>query len=286
VLSDLPSKKSLHHASGNNLEQMESLAALPDFDQPGRLRSQIKNALKARDEPEYNGLRKMRHQMPLENPASTSFEIRLAGYFRLSLKFIAGAILAALLAGSAWGQESRLPVNTKGTTDIEILGGGAIGAIGHTPGLDYDAWLAGGRIGRVLTDPHGPGFLRGNLQYSFGAYPVFVFTQPRYVYGGAFDAFVLRWNFHGGRRLAPYAELSGGAVVASHDVPTPNTSYFNFVAKSMMGAQMAVGRRSSMDLSVGYWHLSNANLGVHNPSLNGIHFLVGFHWYKLGHRHP
>jgi hypothetical protein len=132
----------------------------------------------------------------------------------------------------------------------------------------------------VLTESHGPGWLRGNLEYAFGAFPIFVFTQPQYVYGGGFDAFVFRWNLKGAKRLVPYAEVSGGAVVTTTEVPARNSSYFNFVAKYMMGAQMPVGRRSSLDLSTGFWHLSNANLGTINPSLNGIHFLVGYHWYK------
>jgi hypothetical protein len=227
--------------------------------------------------------------MQLKSPASAPIETRSACSFNLSLKIIAGVLWVALLATPALGQESRPPVNVKGTTDIEVLGGGALGwPYGTVPSNSqrtYDAWLAGARVGKVLTDPHGPGFLRGNFEYSFGVYPVFAFTAPRYVYGGGFDAFELRWNFSGGgRRLAPYAELSGGAVVTADDIPVPNTSYFNFVAKYRMGAQMAVGRRSAVDLSVGFWHLSNANLGNHNPSLNGVQLLVGYHWYKPGKR--
>ena len=226
--------------------------------------------------------------MPLDKPAFLWIDNTLAAYRKLLSKTIAGAMLLLMLAGPALGQESRPPVNVKGTTDIEVLGGGAFGwpfgAIQTGPGGTSEAWLAGARLGRILTDPHGPGFLRGSLQYSFGVFPVFVFTAPRSVYGGGFDAFVLRWNFSGGRRLAPYAEISGGAEVTTQDVPEPNTSFFNFTAKYIMGVQKPVGQRSAVDLSVGFWHLSNANLGNHNPSLNGVQLLVGYHWYKPGKR--
>jgi hypothetical protein len=100
------------------------------------------------------------------------------------------------------------------------------------------------------------------------------------VYGGGFDPLVLRWNFRRARRLARYAEVVGGAVITTSNVPLGDTSAFNFVAKVILGGQIRIAERQSLDLGVGYWHLSNAFLSSYNPSLNGFHLSLGYHWYK------
>ena len=55
-------------------------------------------------------------------------------------------------------------------------GGDPIGTPGVT--LGNSIWNLGVRYGWVLTDPHGPGFLRGRFEYAVDAIPALMVFQP------------------------------------------------------------------------------------------------------------
>src|SRR5262250_3657878 len=75
------------------------------------------------------------------------------------------------------------------------------------------AFDAGLRIGKVLTGQHGNGWMRGNLEYAIDIIPIYVLPGPvNTAYGGSLSPFIVKWNFTGGRRLAPYFELGGGVL--------------------------------------------------------------------------
>jgi len=69
-------------------------------------------------------------------------------------------------------------------------GHGTNGIMQHT-----GIWTAGFRYGWILTEPHGPGFLRGRFEYAIDAVPVFVLFQPTdTAFGAAVNPFALIWN--------------------------------------------------------------------------------------------
>src|SRR5215471_17480741 len=107
--------------------------------------------------------------------------------------------------------DESLPASSlhKGAWDFGIWaqGGHSVsGGVTNTGVAD-----AGFRIGKVLTGEHGSGLLRGNIEYAVDLIPIYVLPGPvNTAYGGSFNPFVVKWNFTGGKRFAPYAELAGG----------------------------------------------------------------------------
>jgi len=56
-------------------------------------------------------------------------------------------------------------------------------------------WNAGFRYGLILTAPHGPGFLRGRLEYAVDAVPVFLVVQKtNTAYGVGVNPFAFKWG--------------------------------------------------------------------------------------------
>ena len=92
---------------------------------------------------------------------------------------------------------------------------------------------------------------------------------------------ILRWNSSlRTSRVAPYIELAGGAIRTNTNLPTGNTSNFNFTARGGGGIQIFMKPRRSVDIACRWSHISNANLGVKNPEFNGIQVSVGYHWFR------
>src|SRR5258708_6031234 len=60
--------------------------------------------------------------------------------------------------------------------EIQLWTSGGHGTNGRTQ--HTGVWTAGLRYGWILTEPHGPGFLRGRFEYAVDAVPVFVLFQP------------------------------------------------------------------------------------------------------------
>jgi hypothetical protein len=140
---------------------------------------------------------------------------------------------------------------------------------------------AGVTAGRILTDEIGHGWRRGRFEYAFDVIPVFRQFRPQYLYGGGFEPVILRWNssLHAGR-VAPYIELAGGGLRTNANLPTGNTSDFNFTARGGGGIQVFQSSRNSIDVGVRWSHISNANLGVQNQEFNGIQVSLGYHWFR------
>lgn len=140
---------------------------------------------------------------------------------------------------------------------------------------------AGSFIGHRITGEFGSGWRRGDLEYGFDVVPVFHTYGSQRIHGTAFDPLLLRWNSairYG--RMSPYLEFGGGGVSTSTSLPPGNTSTFNFLARCGGGIHVFMGKHQALDLGLGWWHVSNANLGTRNPEFNGIQVAVGYHWFK------
>lgn len=197
-----------------------------------------------------------------------------------SFRSIAVSVLLLLLAGIfAPAQEVFLPA--KATWDIGIWAAGATGEENTDSFAEAQIVTAGLSLGHSLTGEIGSGWRRGGLEYLVDVSPLFHTYGNQRTHGTAFDPVILRWNssLHSGR-LAPYLELGGGAVATPVNLPPGNTSSFNFMARGGGGVHLFTRRKQSLDLSFGWWHISNANLGVRNPEFNGVQLVVGYHWFK------
>ncbi len=158
---------------------------------------------------------------------------------------------------------------------------------GHSvPGGTKDTGIfdAGLRFGWVLTNPHGPGFLRGNFEYALDAIPIYLVMHSGTTYGAGFNPLVLKWNFAGNHKLAPFVELAGGTLFTNHDVPA-GTSAVNFRSGAALGLHI-FGRRANGVLAVRYEHISNAGLASPNPGINTVQVQLGFNTFSArGRRH-
>jgi len=184
----------------------------------------------------------------------------------------------ALLAVSAFAQNLPSDSLEKGTWELGIWTAGGHSVPGGT--ADTGVWNAGVRVGKVLTDEHGSGFVRGNLEYAVDFIPAYLLIFPsRTSYAGGFDPFILKWNFTGGRRVAPYLEFGGGVLLSLDDVP-PGTNSVNFMPQASFGVQVFTREKRAVSVAAKYVHISNAGLATPNPGINTVQVSIGYHWFK------
>jgi len=148
-------------------------------------------------------------------------------------------------------------------------------------GHELQVWTGGGhgingfRYGLILTKPHGPGFLRGRLEYAVDAVPVFLVAQKtNTAYGVGINPFAFKWALDTHSSVVPYLEIGGGTLFTNTKVPEA-TSRINFTTSGAVGLHFL---RSKYNISteVRYMHISNAGLATPNPGINTIQFRIGF----------
>jgi lipid A 3-O-deacylase len=169
-------------------------------------------------------------------------------------------------------------------------------------GNEYQVWIGGGhsvpggtsktgvlnaglRYGWILTKPHGPGFLKGNFEYTIDGVPLFLVFQPANIaYGVGVNPLGLKWDFVPHGRFVPFAELGGGTLFTTHDVPR-GTSSVNFTSGAALGTHV-VGSKISWNLELRYMHISNAGLSSPNPGINTVQVRLGLGTFGKGkHKH-
>ncbi|MBZ5697824.1 MAG: acyloxyacyl hydrolase [Acidobacteriia bacterium] len=159
-------------------------------------------------------------------------------------------------------------------------GGDPIGTPGVT--LGNSVWNVGLRYGWVLTDPHGPGFLRGRFEYAVDVLPVVVVFQPGgRAYGFGLDPWIMKWNFEPHRRISPYIELGGGGLIATREIPV-GAARLNFTPTGAIGVNLLRGKYHwSIDFR--YFHISDAQITPFNPGTDTFGIRVG--WGAFTHSH-
>jgi hypothetical protein len=190
-------------------------------------------------------------------------------------RIFAAACLSALLCVPLTQAQSRsVSIEPqRGGTELEVFSGSGVGVSGVTAG--NGVWYAGGRYGWVLTDPHGPGFLRSRFEYAVDVAPAFLVFQPGgTAYGFSFDAIVLKWNFEGHHRATPYFELTAGGLVTTHQIPR-GANNFNFTPSAAFGVRFPRGR-NYWSVEVRYLHISDAQITAFNPGTDTVGIRVGF----------
>src|ERR1700730_16156452 len=100
----------------------------------------------------------------------------------------------------------------------QVWTGGGHGISGSQSGTGI--WNVGLRYGLLLTAPHGPGFLRGRLEYAVDAVPVFmVFQRTNTAYGVGVNPFAFKWALAAPKGVVPYFEIGGGTLFTNTRVP-------------------------------------------------------------------
>jgi hypothetical protein len=191
------------------------------------------------------------------------------GDFSVRRTFSAILFAAFLCAPAARPQAG--PV--EGGHELQIWSGGGHGINGSQSG--DGVWNVGLRFGLILTAPHGPGFLRGRLEYAVEAVPVFwVFQKGNTAYGGGINPLAFKWALDTHRSVVPYFEIGGGTLFTNVKTP-PGTSQINFTTGGALGLHFL---RSKYNISteVRFMHISNAGMTTLNPGINTIQFRLGF----------
>src|ERR1700684_281946 len=89
-----------------------------------------------------------------------------------------------------------------GGHEIQLWTGGAHSVSGGRS--DTSVWNLGLRYGWIITDPHGPGFLKGRFEYAVDAIPMFLIFQPaNTAYGAGFNPVNLNWTLATHGSFAP-----------------------------------------------------------------------------------
>ena len=188
------------------------------------------------------------------------------------------------------------------------------GGVGTGDRSDFTFTSAGVRLGKVITEQHMPGILRGQFEYAGELMPYWQsFTPPPGLYethyifngqsgyalfpygGGTYTGFsitpiILRWNFAPTRRFAPWVQGAGGVIYTTHkyppDILVPHgqpggTSVFNFTPQFGIGFHYFVKPRRSIDFAANAMHISSASLGDRNPGVNAsVQFQIGYTWWR------
>ena len=136
-------------------------------------------------------------------------------------------------------------------------------------------WNVGLRYGLLLTAPHGPGFLRGRLEYAVDAVPVFmVFQRTNTAYGVGVNPFAFKWALAAPKSVVPYFEIGGGTLFTNTRVPE-GTSRINFTSSAALGLHF-LRSKHNISAEVRYMHISNAGISSPNPGINTIQLRLGF----------
>lgn len=199
--------------------------------------------------------------------------------FSVSSCLRGGFLLLVLICPSLASAQSSKPLDGQ-PWDFGVWAGGGFSVPGGTK--DTHTMNAGIRLGKVLTDDHLGGFLRGNFEWSADLMPLYYIWQPspaQNAYAAAFNPVNLKWDFTSSTRAIPYLELGGGVLFSNHAVPL-NTSHVNFLTHATLGFQFFNNERRAFTAGVRYEHISNAGLTTPNPGVNTVQFQVGMNWFK------
>jgi hypothetical protein len=191
-----------------------------------------------------------------------------------------GAIFLLFLMSSIFAKaQSSKPLDGQ-PWDFGVWASGGFSVPGGTK--DTHTVNAGVRLGKVLTDDHLHGFLRGNFEWAADLIPLYYLWQPppaKNAYAEGFNPLDLKWNFTHSARVVPYLELGGGVLFSNHAVPV-NSSHVNFLTHTTLGFQFFNNQRRAFTTGIRYEHISNAGLTVPNPGINTVQFQVGLNWFK------
>jgi lipid A 3-O-deacylase len=161
----------------------------------------------------------------------------------------------------------------QGGRELQIWTGGGHGTNGSQSG--DGVFNIGARYGWVLTDAHGPSFLRGRFEYAVDVVPLFVVAQnTNTAYGFGVNPFALKWNFASHGSAVPYVDIGGGALFTNVKVPE-GTSHVNFTPSGAFGVHFLRGKYN-WSAEVRYMHISNAGISRPNPGINTIQVRLGF----------
>jgi len=249
---------------------------------------------------------------------------------------LASAFPAALCAQSAANPDRFTAVLERKPMNYGLFTQGGVGLTEDRNSFRF--LTVGVQAGKVLSGEFGPGLLRGSFEYGVQVLPFWqsytpVFQRANcvlvalptgttgttvncsalYNTGGTYTGvsvtpILLKWNFAGGKKIAPWVQGAGGLVWTNHkypgfgsglpyagttfgppngapllnnDGPNADTSVWNFTPQFGVGVHLFTRPDRSIDFGANAIHISSASLGDKNPGVNAsVQFSLGYSWWK------
>lgn len=165
-----------------------------------------------------------------------------------------------------------------GWRDVTLGGGTMFSPIGSNHDRPVVNYIVGSlQIGYMLTDIHGDGLFRGNVELAAEGFGAAIYEETgNYIAGGTLWA---RYNFvPAGWRFSPYAQLGMGGT--SMDIDHKYDGHnFNFNLDAAGGIRYFFHPRLSFNMELRYQHISNANTADHNIGVNALGPAAGLTWF-------
>lgn len=178
-------------------------------------------------------------------------------------------------AGCAVGQSEP----EGGGHELQVWSSGGYSGKGGVRNIGV--WDVGVRYGWVLTDRHGPSFLRGQFEYAVEVVPIYWLFQPtKTAYGVSVTPITLKWDFQERKHVVPYFEMGGGPLFTSARAPT-GISRTNFATGGAFGFHF-LRQKYNWSTELRFQHISDAGLTNPNPGINTVQVRVGFGVFTRG----
>ena len=168
------------------------------------------------------------------------------------------------------------PIFHRGAFDLQFMGGLMYSLQRTTferPNFDYAPIVL--RLGYMVNNVYGSGFLRGNDEVMLEGIGAPVFVGPGSGLGGL--SLLYRRNFLSPEaRLVPY--FGAGGIYPPATPPTPHRprgAPGEFDLQAALGLRFRVSTKITIDSEFSYRHLSNAGLADRNYGTNAIGGMVG-----------
>ena len=175
-------------------------------------------------------------------------------------------------SGQAVPEGTVSPIQKKNTELGFFSGVGLAHEVFHSR-ADLQFLRIGGRLGRILTDPVGPGILKGNFAVSLELLPAFIVLQEKTTYAASFTLLFRHYvALH--HRLRPFITCGAGALYAEDRVPI-GTSRLNFTPQIGFGLAFPHGPKRVYFFEYRFHHISNAETADYNPGINSSYLQFG-----------
>lgn len=183
-------------------------------------------------------------------------------------------ILAGLVAVAPAGAAGEEPLRA-GTLELGLKAGYAVShGHGNPREEDVDAFHALPHLGYVVTNEHGPAWLRGNLEVLAEPTIVRFEAETSSVTAGGLSV-LGRWLFAPGGRVRPFVEAGVGLLVGDFNLRQTDCDV-NYVLQGGPGLLVRVGERAALTVGYRFHHVSNADSCQNNLGLNSSLFVLGF----------
>ncbi|MGH8094903.1 MAG: acyloxyacyl hydrolase [Chthoniobacterales bacterium] len=137
------------------------------------------------------------------------------------------------------------------------------------------------RLGRMLSNPHGPGLVAGNFEFLGEVFAGPIVTGPGNVTAGA--TLFLRYNFVQPRaRIIPYAQIGAGGVytdISEKESRGLISLPVEFNLQGAIGTRIMLNDRWSIVVETGYRHISNATIKLPNYGIDSLGGNLGFGFF-------